>query len=93
MNKLKTTSAVLAIGAAAVFSLAPVAVNAHGHHCHHGHGHGVKCLSVNGCRGFSSCKTAYNNCKGQNACKGKGFVFMSRHQCSQILGPNVSNGK
>ncbi|MBA2709691.1 MAG: hypothetical protein H0U57_03740 [Tatlockia sp.] len=92
MNKIKTTSAALAFGAAAVFSLAPVAANAHCHGHHH-HGHGVKCLSVNGCKGFSSCRTAYNSCKGQNSCKGKGFVYMSRHQCTQILGPNVQNGK
>lgn len=84
MNKTKITSAALAIGAAAVFSLTPITASARV--C----GPTVKCLGVNGCRGFSSCKTATNACKGQNMCKGQGFVNLTREQCKQVLGDNVA---
>lgn len=82
MDKMKITGAALAIGAATLFSAVPAVASAH---CHH---HGmVKCLTVNGCKGYSSCKTANNACKGLNACKGQGFVYLTRAQCQQILGP------
>ncbi|KTD25856.1 silver efflux pump [Legionella maceachernii] len=85
MDKMKLTGAALAIGAAALFSAVPTVASAH---CGM-----VKCLTVNGCRGFSSCKTANNSCKGMNACKGQGFVYLTRTQCQQILGPSAVSYK
>lgn len=100
MNNIKLTGAALAIGAAAAFSVIPAVATAHGS-CHHHH-HMVKCLTVNACRGLSSCKTAGNSCqgllnacksgnscKGLNSCRGRGFVFLSKTQCRQILGNNA----
>jgi hypothetical protein len=37
---------------------------------------------VNSCKGQSACKSASNSCKGQNSCKGKGFVEMSKADCT-----------
>lgn len=85
MKKMKLTGAALAISAAALFSSVPAVASAHGHSCGM-----VKCLTVNGCKGFSSCATAKNSCKGQNACKGQGFVYLSKTQCEQVLGPNAT---
>lgn len=85
MNKMKMTGAALAIGAAAVFSVAPTVASAHPYM--------VKCLTVNGCRGFSDCATAMNACKGQNACKGRGYVVLKRSQCAKILGPYAVDWK
>ena len=86
MNKIKLTGAALAFGAATAFAVVPTVATACHHHHHHHHHAGVKCLGVNGCKGYSSCRTATNTCRGMNSCKGQGFVFLSAHQCRQVLG-------
>lgn len=81
MNKLQLTGAALAVGAAALFSVAPafadeVVTDAK-----------VHCQGANGCKGQGSCKTAENACKGQNSCKGKGMVEMnSKEDCEKAGG-------
>ncbi len=82
MNKMKLTGAALAIGAATVFLTAPTVASA-ADTCW------VRCLTANGCRGFSDCSTANNACKGQNACKGKGYVVLKRNQCQKVLGESA----
>jgi len=42
----------------------------------------IKCTGVNACKGQSSCMSARNSCKGMNSCKGKGFLAMSRTDCT-----------
>ena len=80
MKKLKLAGAVLAVGAAAAFALAPVvATAAEGKMMMH-------CPGVNACKGKSSCKSSENACKGKNSCKGKGFVTMTKGQCEQVGG-------
>lgn len=88
MNKIKATGAALAIGAAAMFSMAPVFAST-----------GdtskmmVQCMGVNSCKGKGACKTATNACKGQNACKGKGVMMMSMKKCQKMHGTaNSMNG-
>lgn len=77
MNKF--TGIALAVGAAAMFTLAPVmTANAHGK--------AVQCMGANACKGKGSCKTANNACKGQNACKGKGVVMKSAKGCKKAGG-------
>ena len=36
---------------------------------------------ANSCKGHSDCKTANSSCKGLNACKGQGFVALTKEQC------------
>ena len=79
MNKSKVTGTVLAITAAAAFSMAPAVASAAKTSM-------VHCMGVNACKGNSSCKTAKNACKGQNSCKGQGFVSMTKEQCKQVGG-------
>ena len=45
----------------------------------------VKCFGANECKGKSECKTSMSD-KGQNACKGKGFVMMTEKDCIDRLG-------
>ena len=33
-----------------------------------------RCFGVNGCAGKGACKTANNDCKGHNKCKGQGWL-------------------
>ncbi|HUK02122.1 MAG TPA: hypothetical protein VLW26_07600 [Steroidobacteraceae bacterium] len=42
----------------------------------------MKCTGVNACKGQSACKSSHNSCKGMNSCKGKGFLEMSKADCS-----------
>ncbi|HEX4045162.1 MAG TPA: hypothetical protein VHZ76_05800 [Gammaproteobacteria bacterium] len=78
--KTKAVGIALAIGAAAVFSLAPAIASADmGKKMTH-------CYGVNACKGKGSCKSASNACKGQNTCKGQGFVAMTKMQCDQVGG-------
>ena len=42
----------------------------------------VHCAGVNSCKGQSACKSANNSCKGQNSCKGKGFLELSKADCT-----------
>lgn len=80
MNKLQLSGAALAVGAAAMFALAPAfasdTTSAPMVHCQGG----------NACKGQSACKTADNSCKGQNSCKGKGVVEMSKEDCEKAGG-------
>jgi uncharacterized membrane protein len=81
MNKLQFTGAALAVGAAALFSVAPAfaddaAVAAPMVHC----------MGVNSCKGTSACSTAENKCKGLNSCKGKGWMELSKAECEKEHG-------
>lgn len=80
MNKARLTGTVLALAAAAAFSLTPVAASAGAKH------HTVKCHGVNACKGHGACKTAKNNCKGMNACKGQSYKMMSKKACKKAGG-------
>ena len=42
----------------------------------------VRCLGVNACQGKSECKTAAA-AKAQNACQGKGLLFLTEEQCEK----------
>lgn len=53
MNKVQLTGAALAIGAAAMFSMAPVFAD------------DAAEAPMVACKGVNSCKTASNSCKGQ----------------------------
>ena len=78
---LNSKGAAIAAVAAALFAIAPMAVQADA-----GSSNGA-CFGVNACKGKSSCKTAHNACHGQNACKGKGFVEEVSHAtCDQLGG-------
>jgi len=46
----------------------------------------VKCYGANACSGKAECKTALNDCKGQNSCKAKGFVMLEEQACINQLG-------
>ncbi|HHF7380206.1 TPA: hypothetical protein ACPSKF_000700 [Legionella anisa] len=74
MKKVKLAGALLAVTAAAAFSIAPVTAIAGG-------SAKVMCSGINGCKGQSACKTAHNTCKGQNACKGKGVIQTTKANC------------
>ena len=74
--KTKLVGTVLAITAASVFAVTPVASIAMGKHQ-------VNCYGVNGCKGKGTCKTPDNSCKGQNSCKGKGVKHMSKKMCDK----------
>lgn len=42
----------------------------------------IHCHGVNACKGQSACKGAHNACKGQNSCKGKGYLEMTKEECT-----------
>jgi len=76
----KSTGVALAIAAAGMFAIAPIAANA-------GEGHDkVHCYGVNKCKGSNDCKGASNACKGKSSCKGKGFVSMTTEACDKVGG-------
>ncbi len=77
-NAIKTTGVALAVTAATLFAIAPIAVHA-------GNDKG-KCMGVNSCKGHSACKTATSSCKGLNSCKGHGFLEMSKADCDTAGG-------
>ena len=79
MKVQKTTGVALAVAAAGLFSIAPMAVTA-------GSDSEVNCYGVNKCKGQNDCKTANNACKGKNSCKGQGFVKMSKEACEKVGG-------
>ena len=41
----------------------------------------VHCYGINACKGKAECKTAANDYKGMNACKGQGFKGMTAKAC------------
>ncbi|MCG6968374.1 MAG: hypothetical protein LJE85_01275 [Gammaproteobacteria bacterium] len=84
MKVHKTTGIALAVAAAGLFSMAPIAVSA-------GSDSEVKCFGVNKCKGHNDCKTANNACKGKNSCKGQGFVNMSEEACEKVGGKTKSS--
>lgn len=69
------SGAVLATAAAGIFLSGAPAVAASA-----GEPVKVRCLGVNACQGKSECKTAAAQ-KGQNACQGKGLLFLTEDQC------------
>jgi hypothetical protein len=75
MNSRKMSSVALAAAAAMVFSMAAVTTAS-------ADDAKVKCEGVNSCKGQSACKSANNSCKGQNSCKGKGYVEMTKADCT-----------
>ncbi len=42
----------------------------------------IHCSGVNLCKGQTACQTASNACKGQNSCKGKGWLSMTKEECT-----------
>jgi hypothetical protein len=84
MNKLQLTGAALAVGAAAMFALAPAFA------AETTAAPTVQCTGGNACKGQSSCKTADNACKGQNACKGKGVAQLSTKEDCEKAGGKVA---
>ena len=75
----RNTAAALAIAAAGIFAVLPVASMA-------GSDSDVHCYGVNECKGHNDCKTAKNACKGKGSCKGQGFVNMSEAECEEAGG-------
>ncbi len=43
----------------------------------------IACYGINACKGQTACMTAFNGCPGQNSCKGKGFLNVSKKECSE----------
>ena len=42
----------------------------------------IHCTGINTCKGTSDCAVAGSHqCKGQNACGGKGFVTLGKDEC------------
>ena len=79
MNSVrKTTGVALALTAATLFAIAPIAAHA-------GSDKG-KCMGANSCKGHSACKTATSSCKGLNSCKGHGFLELSKSECDAAGG-------
>jgi hypothetical protein len=83
ISKTKLTGAVLAMGAASVFALAPVVTASAATSSHH---KDVHCYGVNTCKGKAVCGPVANSCKGKNECKGKGYVKMSKEACDNVGG-------
>lgn len=84
MKVQKTTGVALAVAAAGLFSIAPMAISADSDS-------EVNCYGVNKCKGHNDCKSANNACKGKNSCKGQGLVKMSKETCEQIGGTPKSS--
>ncbi len=86
-NMVKATGVALALGAAAMFTMAPVYASSGD-----ATSTTVNCKGVNACKGQSACKTATNACKGQNDCKGKGVMAMTQDQCQKAGGTVDTSG-
>ncbi|MDH5327073.1 MAG: hypothetical protein OEZ68_12800 [Gammaproteobacteria bacterium] len=80
MSVHKNTGVALAVAAAGLFSVAPMASMAGESDAK------VHCYGVNKCKGNNDCKSATNACKGQSACKGQGFVSISKEACDKVGG-------
>jgi len=81
MKISKSTGVAMALAAAGMFAVAPMAATADS-----GHKEAVHCYGVNKCKGNNDCKSASNACKGKSSCKGKGFVTMSESACDKVGG-------
>lgn len=80
MKSKKLTGATIALAAASMFAMAPIAFSGDMMKSD------VKCYDVNGCKGKNDCKSADNACKGKASCKGHGFVKMSKEACEKVGG-------
>ncbi|MHB8534321.1 MAG: BufA2 family periplasmic bufferin-type metallophore [Sulfuricaulis sp.] len=72
----KLTGLALATAAAGLFAtagMAPVAAKEAAQ---------IHCNGVNQCKGQTACQSASNACKGQNSCKGKGWLYMTKAECT-----------
>lgn len=49
----------------------------------------VDCMGVNACRGQSDGKLPSHGCSFANACRGEGFLRMSRAECEQRGGKTL----
>jgi hypothetical protein len=72
----KTTTALLAAAAGALFLAQPAPASEH----EKSDGK-VKCEGANGCKGSSACHTASHDCAGKNECKGKGYLMLTPEEC------------
>lgn len=81
MNKVKATGTMLALGAAAMFAIAPVYASSSD-----ASSTTINCKGINACKGQGGCKTATNTCKGQNSCKGQGVTSTTKEQCEKAGG-------
>jgi uncharacterized membrane protein len=79
MKVNRSTGIAMAVAAASMFAVVPMAAHA-------AQDSQVKCFGVNKCAGHNDCKTANNACKGHGSCKGQGFVKMSKDACDKIGG-------
>lgn len=79
MKNTHTTSVALAVAAAGLFALAPIASHAAGEAK-------VHCYGINNCKGQNDCKSLFSSCKGQSECKGKGFKDVTLKECRDMGG-------
>jgi hypothetical protein len=82
MKKTKLSGAALAMGAATLFSVAPVFASS-------SDAQTIQCKGINSCKGQSTCQTATNSCSGQNSCKGQGVLLMTKEECQKAGGTVV----
>lgn len=80
MRSKKLFAATIALAAASMFTMAPIAS------ADEMMKSDVKCYGVNGCKGKNDCKSVDNACKSKAACKGHGFVKMSKEACDKVGG-------
>jgi hypothetical protein len=83
----KLLAATMAAAVAVAFAVAPNPVFANNNDL-------VRCPGVNGCQGKSDCRMTTATCsviseKGQNACKGKGFLMLTKRACVKRGGRGV----
>ena len=52
----------------------------------------VMCSGLNSRKGHSECKSATNECKGLNSCKGQGWVHKASKQECEEAGGKVVEG-
>jgi hypothetical protein len=43
-------------------------------------------MGINDCKGQAACNTADHACAGQNSCKGKGWIMVSKDDCAAKKG-------
>jgi hypothetical protein len=86
MSTRNHSGALLATAAAVLFTATPaldaVAADAK-----------IKCDGGNACKGKSECSTPTNACAGQNSCKGKGYVMLTKSECTAAQAANKSDKK
>ena len=80
MNARKLTGLALATAAASLFATAGIPVAYAEKEVAK-----VHCDGANACKGKSACQTASSACKGHNSCKGKGWLLLSKDECSAAM--------